>query len=96
MTGKPFAEQKTENMTEQRLVLENRSSLDLDGVIDVISFDDTGALISTVNGILAVDGESLHVVKLDVGGGSISFEGKVNGLFFSDGRVKGKGKRSSR
>ncbi len=96
MTGKPLTEQKTDGMKEQRLTLESRSVLDLNGVIDVVSFDDSGALIKTVNGILAVDGEELRVVKLDVGGGNISFEGRINGLFFSDGPQRGKGKRSAR
>ncbi len=90
MTGK----ERNENaaLSEQRLLLQNRSRLELSGVSDVVSFDDVGALIKTVNGMLAVDGEGLHVIALDLGGGNICFEGKINGLFFSDA-VKGKGKR---
>ncbi len=75
-----------------RLVLTDRSVLELSGVEDVISFDEAGALIKTVNGMLGVDGEGLHVTSLDLSNGNISFEGKINGLFFSDTQ-KSKGKR---
>lgn len=93
MTGKT---QPTANASEgeMKLVLLTRGRLELHGVCDVISFDDVGALIKTVDGMLAVDGEGLHVITLDVNGGSICFEGRINGLFFSDSSIKGKGKRS--
>jgi hypothetical protein len=38
--------------------------------------------------MLAVDGENLHVVKLDLAGGNVSIEGKVNGFFYADGTAK--------
>lgn len=93
MTGKTQLEEKNREGA-MKLVLSDRGHLDLHGVSDVISFDDTGALIKTADGVLAVDGEGLHVITLDVNGGSISFEGRINGLFFSDSSHKGKGKRS--
>ncbi len=77
---------------EQRLLLDNRAALSLTGVADVISFDDSGALIKTDDGVLAVDGEGLHLTTLDIENGGIAFEGRINGLLFSDG-AKGKGKR---
>ena len=95
MTGKAQTMEKTSEGA-MKLVLSDRGHLELHGVCDVISFDDVGALIKTVDGMLAVDGEGLHVITLDVNGGSICFEGRINGLFFSDssGKGKGKGKRS--
>ena len=76
----------------KRLILTDREKLELSGVTDVTSFDEEHALIKTENGMLAVDGEGLHVTMLDLGHGNISFEGKINGLFFSDTQ-KSKGKR---
>lgn len=86
--------QKT-NAGSQRLVLFDRQSLELTGIEDVVSFDEAGAVLSTSLGMLAVDGEDLHVVKLDLAGGSIQIEGKVNGLFFSAGKG-GKGRRGAK
>ena len=87
MTGN----EKTVN-EHKKLVLTDREKLEMNGVLDVTSFDEEHALIKTDNGMLAVDGEGLHVTSLDLGHGNISFEGKINGLYFSDAQ-KSRGRR---
>lgn len=74
----------------KKLILTDRERLEMSGVIDVTSFDEEHALIKTESGMLAVDGEGLHVTSLDLGHGNISFEGKINGLFFSDAQKRRK------
>ena len=76
----------------KKLILTDREKLELSGVLDVSSFDEEHALIKTENGMLAVDGEGLHVTMLDLAHGNISFEGKINGLFFSDAQ-KSRGRK---
>ncbi|MBE6621850.1 MAG: sporulation protein YabP [Ruminococcaceae bacterium] len=68
----------------QRLLLLDRKVLELTDVEDVVSFDETGAVLRTGQGMLALDGEDLHVVMLDLSGGCLKIEGKINGLFYSD------------
>ena len=75
----------------QRLFLLDRKVLELTDVQDVVSFDETGAVLRTGLGMLALDGEALHVVKLDLSGGSLKIEGKINGLSYSDA---GSGKKA--
>ena len=58
-----------------------------------IAVDETGAVLRTGLGMLALDGEDLHVVKLDLSGGSLKIEGKINGLFYSDA---GNGKKAAK
>ncbi len=77
---------------EQKLIVNDRKSIYLTGVLDVVSFDETGAVLKTNLGTLAIDGEGLHVVKLDLSNGSVDIEGKLNGLFYSDA-VSAKGKK---
>lgn len=80
--------------TGQKLMILDRKMMELTGVEDVISFDENGAALRTGLGVLAVDGEELHVIKLDLAGGVILFEGKINGLFYSDPtNAKNKAKR---
>lgn len=76
----------------KKLILTDREKLEMSGVLDVTSFDEEHALIKTENGMLAVDGDGLHVTMLDLGHGNISFEGKINGLYFSDAQ-KSRGRR---
>ena len=92
MTGKSEFQKQTPEKDTQRLCLIDRAALELSGVEDVVSFDETGAVLRTTLGMLAVDGEALHVVRLDLAGGSIYIEGKVNGLFFSEAKGGGKGR----
>ncbi len=82
MTGKP--ESIPSRAEPQRLLLLDRRVLELTDVEDVISFDESGAVLRTGLGILALEGEDLHVVKLDLAGGSLKIEGKINGLMYSD------------
>jgi sporulation protein YabP len=70
----------------QRLILSGRQSLSVSGVIDVHSFDESGAVLKTELGTLMIDGEELHVTKLDIANGNVDLDGKINGMFFSDGR----------
>ena len=83
MTGRTDSDNNTQ--ASQRLVLTNRQSLGVDGVSDVMSFDESGAVLNTVKGTLMIDGEELHVTKLDIANGNVEIEGKINGLIFSDG-----------
>lgn len=93
MTGKNDHSGKPE-ISGQRLIIIDRKSMELTGVEDVISFDENGAVLKTCAGTLAVDGEGLHVTRLDLDGGVILFDGKINGLFYSEvGGVKNKTKR---
>ena len=66
------------------LSLDCRAELCVSGVSDVISFDESGAVLQTGDGVLIVDGAALHVKVFDVDNGSVRVEGRINGLLFSD------------
>lgn len=78
----------TENKTAPKgtAMLRNRNELAMDGVIDVLAFDETSVTLSTALGLVNIDGEELHVKKMDVESGQFSLEGKINGLYYVDDR----------
>ncbi len=79
---------------EQKLLIAERKTMQITGVLDVVSFDETGAVLRTSLGTLAVDGEELHMVKLDPANGSVALAGKINGVFYSEaGGAKNRAKR---
>ena len=93
MTGKHEMEKQVPT-DGQKLLMIDRKVMNITGVEDVVSFDETGAVLRTTLGMLAVDGEELHVVKLDLAGGAVVIEGKINGLFYSEaGGAKSRAKR---
>jgi sporulation protein YabP len=72
-----------EHVSGQTVLLKDRSLLELDGVSDVISFDEGAVLLRTVLGDLTVEGQGLHITRLDLEKGQLSLAGKVSALFYT-------------
>ena len=70
------------------LHLEGRKMLSLQGIEDVISFDENGILLLTTEGTLTVDGTDIHIVTLCVESGELSVEGRICGLYYVDKTAK--------
>ena len=92
----------TERNTAQphSFTADNRTSMIIRGVTEVISFDETGVLLTTTCGQLNLEGTGLHVTVLNTKDGIVEVTGKLCGLFYEDvdspaygGSDKHKGKR---
>ena len=68
----------------------NREGIDVDGVIDVISFDENGVALETALGSMAIEGEGLHVTVLNVAEGRVSVSGRINGVYYFEEQQKTK------
>ena len=68
------------------LVLEDREHLTVSGVEEVESFDETLIVMDTVQGVLVVRGEELHIEKLSLDGGDLKVEGLVESLTYEASR----------
>lgn len=68
------------------MTLFSRKLLTVDGVIDVLTFDEATVSLSTALGLLVVEGEELHVKKMDMESGVVALEGRVNGVYYQDDR----------
>ena len=80
------------NLT-QTLSLSDRKSLGVNGVNDVVRFDEDGVVLSTVCGTLTVEGTSLHVRVLNLEEGKVGIDGKVDALLYFDTSEEGGTKR---
>lgn len=77
----------SEKITENRshaFSSESRSGMHISGVLDMVNFDESGVVMETVCGSLAVEGEELHVTVLNVADGKVSIDGKINGVYYFD------------
>jgi sporulation protein YabP len=70
------------------LVLENRKRLMLNGVVEVISFNDEKILLNTCLGMLTIKGEGLKMNKLDVQNGDVVIIGMVDSFIYSGAEAK--------
>ena len=65
--------------------LDNRKQLYIDGVSDVVSFDDMTVVLDTAGGRLEVNGEGLHIHTLCLENGKVAVEGRIDELIYEDG-----------
>ena len=81
-----FPEKETFPDKRHSLSLKNREKLSLDGVCEVLSFDEEAVLLKTALGRLTVEGENLHVTKLWLDCGEVNIEGKIRAIFYDEER----------
>ena len=76
-------EQNTQ-IDQHRLQLEGRKECKISGVLDVLSFDVNEVMLETVDGMLSVKGNELHVSRLSLEKGEIDIEGKTDAFIYSE------------
>lgn len=64
----------------------NRDGIEVDGVSDVVSFDDVGVVMETLSGSMAIEGEGLHITVLNITDGKVTVEGRINGVYYFEER----------
>jgi len=69
----------------------NRSSIEICGVDEIISYDDRMIVLSVCGIRTVVEGEDLRVKDLSVEDGRICASGRINGLFYDEETVQKKG-----
>ena len=67
-----------------KLVVNNRKTSLVTGVIDVLSFDLNEILLETEQGMLMVKGTDLHVNRLSLEKGEVDLSGSIDSISYSD------------
>lgn len=71
-----------------KLTLDERKSLTMTGVTEVLSFDENYVLLATTLGRLEVQGENLFLKNLSLDGGLFAVEGEISALYYTQSREK--------
>jgi len=69
-------------------MLENRKKLTINGVIEVINFNENQILLNTDVGTMIIKGKELKMNKLDVQNGDVIITGKVDSFVYTNDKVK--------
>ena len=69
-----------------KLTLNERKSLTLTGVTEVVSFDENEVVMETSHGLLTVSGDGLHVEKLTLEAGELVIAGRIDAMLYTEGR----------
>ena len=66
-----------------KVVLLNRTSVNITGISDVVSFDENSVVLDTDMGLLTVKGRGMHVSRLTLEKGEADIEGNVESIQYS-------------
>lgn len=69
---------------KQNVILENRKSLTIDGVINVDSFADNYVELNSKMGAISIEGRDLKIESLDQHTSRIYITGEITGFFYSE------------
>ena len=72
-----------------KLTLNERKSLTMTGVTEVVSFDDMTIVLQTVLGTLEVQGQQLQLKNLSIDGGQVAVDGHITALYYEEPRKAG-------
>ncbi|MBA4701595.1 MAG: sporulation protein YabP [Ruminococcus sp.] len=73
-----------------KLVVNNRKTSMVTGVLDVLSFDLNEILLETEQGMLMVKGTDLHVNRLSVEKGEVDLSGSIDSIAYSNANQAGR------
>lgn len=83
-----MVEEKQMGSGMHKLQVNSRNAALMTGVKDVLSFDAEEVLLETVQGILTLKGEELHVSRLTLEKGEVDVDGRINSITYTDNATK--------
>ena len=72
-----------------KLQLNERTSLTMTGVAEVVSFDENTVVLQTSLGLLVIQGQQLQLKILTLEGGQVAVEGSIRALSYEEPRQTG-------
>ncbi|MBQ1957144.1 MAG: sporulation protein YabP [Clostridia bacterium] len=78
------------------ITVNDRKRLNVNGITEVISFDEASVCLCSVCGDLFIDGEGLHVTTLDIDRGVVSIDGQIDAISYAYESSKDKNKKKEK
>ncbi len=78
-----------EERLPHKLQLNERRQLTMNGVTEVVSFEDSSVVLQTSLGTLIVQGRELQLKTLSLEGGQVAVDGTVTALIYEEPRTGG-------
>ena len=63
--------------------LHQRKEMEIEGVTEVISFDETSVILRTLCGEMSVEGSDMKIGTLDTDRGVVALSGRVDAVYYS-------------
>ena len=79
------------NYMNHKIVIVERENITVNGVTEVLSFDEEGIMCASDLGLIIIRGNNLHIGRLDLDARVLTAEGAVDAVEYADGPVGGGG-----
>lgn len=76
---------------DHQVTMHDCKSLLVTGVKEVVSFDEMAVLLITSCGQMTIEGEGLHISRLDLDRGEADVDGMIGGIYYSKIKEKSGG-----
>ena len=76
--------------SKHSVTLRDRSDMRIDGVTEVVSFDDLTVMLKTQCGDMAIEGKDLKIAVLEIDAGIVVLSGTVSGVYYYEAQSKEK------
>ena len=77
-------------ISKHSVTLNDRKDMRIDGVTEVISFDEVCVMLKTQCGDMAIEGNDLKIAVLEIDAGIVVLSGTVSGVYYSNEQNKEK------
>lgn len=74
----------SQRMRAHTVHIDSRELVSITGVKDVMSFNEQEVTLFTEGGELHIDGNALHITKLNLDDGHVVLEGEVSAMFYEE------------
>lgn len=71
-------------ISNESLILNNRKQLHIDGIIEIISTSENSLCMKLKNTILNINGENIHITKLDITTGILEADGNFTNIKYGN------------
>lgn len=72
----------------QELILKDKKTLTLNGVVNILDFSELEMTIDTVLGTVVIEGEEMKIENLSKDNGIVNVIGKIDGFYYKKVREK--------
>lgn len=79
---------KLSSQTTHDCYIHSRAHMDITGVSEVVSFDESVVVLITGCGEMTLEGQDLRIGTLDTEKGVVSVDGKISALYYMDSLSK--------
>ena len=72
------------DLEKHSVILKNRTDLRIEGVQEVVSFDELCVMLKTQFGDMTIEGNDLKISVLEIDAGIVVLTGTISGVYYSE------------